>query len=178
QNIILMNGSSAHGGTGVSVSALGMLSMNESSLGSSYGNAYINTGGNVNLDDYSTIYGSPDVFMNVGGVININNDSAVEAGSPHTINLTFPLLTSGGFFVNGIEGVVFDGNTGFFANGVGAVLGDTLKVTYGGGGALAIPTEALIVAMGQSTKPPDSERDRDIFEDINDEKTKDAPVCR
>jgi hypothetical protein len=32
--------------------------------------------------------------------------------------------------------------------------------------------------MGESTKPPDPEKDKDVFEEIKDEKKKDAPVCR
>lgn len=147
----------------------------------------IKTGGNV-LVDQSMISGNPDVIMDVGGVININGSAAyggfaggISAGSVYTIHLTFPNLTSGGFFVNGIEGVVFDPatNTGFFADGSAAVLGTNLLVTYGGGvPALTIPTDALIVAMGESSKPPDPEKDKDVFEDLKKDKEKEAPVCR
>jgi filamentous hemagglutinin family protein len=158
-----------------------------SELGSS-GLMTVKTGGNV-LVDQSGIYGSPDVIMNVGGVVNINGSAAyggyagsISAGSSDTIHLTFTNLTSGGFSVNGIEGLVFDPatNTGFFANGSQAVLGDSLLVTYGGGGGatLNIPTDTLIVAMGESSKPPDPEKDKNVFEDVEEGKKKDAPVCR
>jgi hypothetical protein len=145
------------------------------------------TGGNV-LVDQSAIIGGPDVIMNVGGVITINGTAAygggIFAGSPQTIHLTFPNGTSGGFFVNGIEGVVFDPvtNTGFFANGSPAVPGDSLQVVYGSGAlsptptAPATPTNTLIVALNESTKPPDAEKDKNVFKEAEAEK--DAPVCR
>ena len=65
-----------------------------------------------------------------------------------------------------------------------AVLGSSLKVTYGGGGvvfggdALETPTQTLIVALGESTAPPEAEKDKDVFKEAEDDKKKDAPVCR
>ncbi|MDH4294098.1 MAG: hypothetical protein OEV84_08405, partial [Betaproteobacteria bacterium] len=157
------------------------MNMESSFLGSDGGNATVITGGNVTVNN-SFIYGNPDVNMTVGGSVFINGTLAspaqIEAGSPQTINLLFPILTGGGYFVNGIEGVVFDPvtNTGFFADGSPAILGTNLKVTYGG--ALNIPTDALIVAMGDSTKPPDPDKDKDIFKEQEDDEKKNAPVCR
>ncbi|MGV3627791.1 MAG: filamentous hemagglutinin N-terminal domain-containing protein [Betaproteobacteria bacterium] len=145
----------------------------------------IKTGGNV-LVDRSTIMGSPDVVMTVGGVININGTAAyggrIEAGSVQTILLDFLNLTSGGFSINGIAGVVYDPvtNTGFFANGSPASIGNGLFITYSGTNTTAPspPTDTLIVAMGESTKPPDPEKDKDVFEDTKKSKDKEAPVCK
>jgi filamentous hemagglutinin family protein len=155
-----------------------------STLGSFGGLTAVVTGGNV-LVDQSRILGNPDVLMTVGGVININGTMAyggrIEASSPSTIQLEFTNLTSGGFSINGIEGVVYDPvtNTGFFANGSPASIGNGLVVTYSGTTTtFSPPTDTLIVAMGESSKPPDPEKDKDVFEDIKDDKKKEAPVCR
>ncbi|MDP1671963.1 MAG: hypothetical protein Q8L65_02470, partial [Burkholderiales bacterium] len=145
------------------------------------------TGGNV-LVDQSTLYGSPDVFMQVGGLININGTVAyggkIEASSPSTINVNFT-SASGGFAVNGTAGLVYDPatNTGFFVNGSPASLGSGLNIIYSGTetppvSTLTIPTQNLIVAMGESSKPPDPEKDKDVFDDVEEKKKKDAPVCR
>ena len=185
-NNILLNNSTASGSTGLSVSALGSLSVtNNSDMSGGYGSAYINTGGNV-LVDQSTIYGSPDVFMQVGGVIDINGISGsrgrIEADSPSTINITFT-SASGDFSVNGMSGLIYDPatETGFWVNGAAPSLGNGLTIIYSGTppvSTLTVPTENLIIAMGESTKPPDPEKDKDVFEDIEEKKKKDAPVCR
>jgi hypothetical protein len=101
--------------------------------------------------------------------------------------VTFPNLSSGGYFVNGVEGKVYDAatGTGFIAGGSPAVLDSNLMVTYGGGSggvvlggeALEAPTQTLIVALGESTEPPEAEKDKDVFKDVEDDK-KDAPVCK
>ena len=190
---------SAYGGSSTTAVAGGNLSVlsgdlyggvSPSRLGSSlYGGATgittVKTGGNV-LVDHSQILGSPDVVMTVGGVIDINGTMAyggrIEASSPSTINLDFTNLTSGGFSINGIAGVVYDPvtNTGFFANGSPASIGNGLFVTYSGTNTTAPspPTDTLIVAMGESTKPPDAEKDKDVFDDLKKDKDKEAPVCR
>ncbi len=187
-NNIMVSASQGYGSTGLSISALGNLSVtNQSYMSGGGGNAFINTGGNV-LVDQSTIYGSPDVFMQVGGLININGTLAyggkIEASSPSTINVNFT-SASGGFAVNGTTGLVYDPatNTGFFVNGSPASLGNGLSIIYSGTEAppvstLTIPTENLIVAMGESSKPPDPEQDKDVFEDVEEKKKKEAPVCR
>jgi len=119
------------------------------------------------------------VVLKVGGEIFMNTGGQIYAGLPTTIYLTFPMLSSGGYTVNGVPGLVFDGSTGFFAGGSGAVLGTNLLVTYGGGASLDVPTETLIVAMNDSIKPPDAEKKKDIFEDESSlKKKKEAPVCR
>ncbi|MDP2396740.1 MAG: hypothetical protein Q8M53_00105, partial [Burkholderiales bacterium] len=149
------------------------------------GIATVITGGNV-LVDQSTLYGSPDVFMQVGGLININGTlvhlGRIEADSANTINVNFTSST-GGFSVNGVAGLVYDPvtQTGFWVDGGPASLGNGLNVIYTGTppvSTLTIPTENLIVAMGESSKPPDPEKDKDVFNDVEEKKKKDAPVCR
>ncbi|MDP1537852.1 MAG: filamentous hemagglutinin N-terminal domain-containing protein, partial [Burkholderiales bacterium] len=186
------------GGNSLTAVAGGNLSVlpdfygNPAELGSS-GLTTITTGGNV-LVDQSLIYGNPDVILNVGGVININGTvdypGVIEAATPSTIHLTFPMLVSGGFFVNGVEGAVTDATgSGFYNQGAPAVLGSNLMVTYGGNlpillppaifeEGLPIPTDTLIVAMGESIQPPAPEKDKDVFSETEDDKKKNAPVCR
>ena len=181
---------SAMGGTGATAVAGGSLTLNPnmymdpSFLGSYGGNTTVTTGGNVTVNN-SFISGNPDVMMTVGGVVNINGTSefpgGIEADVPLTIYLTFPKGLSGGYFINGIEGVVYDPatGTGFIAGGNPAILGTNLKVTYNGiVPTLSPPTDTLIVAMGESTKPPDPDKDKDIFKEQEDEEKKNAPVCR
>ncbi len=156
-------------------------------------NADVVTGGDVNVrggsapGTYAYLRGDPDINMIVGGTINIDIGTGgntaygqVIAGAPRTIAVGFPMLASGGFFVNGIENAVFDvqTNSGFLSGGLPAILGTNLLVTYGGGTVLNVPTDALIVAMGESTKPPDAEKDKDVFDDLKKDKDKEAPVCR
>lgn len=173
---VLMNNAFAFSKGGTIVTATGNLDvLNGSQLRSDY-LMNIGTGGNV-LVDSSSVYGYPDVSLTVGGNINMNNGGTIEAGSLTTIYAFFPMLVSGGYFVNGIEGVVYDSltSTGFMAGSSGAILGTNLLVTYGG--VQNVPTDALIVAMGESTKPPDPDKNKDIFQEVEDEK-KDVPVCR
>jgi filamentous hemagglutinin family protein len=82
----------------------------------------------------SSVVKGNDVDLTVGGVVNIHGGAAfarIESVSPETITLTFPNRSSGGFFVNGVENALSDGDSGFFANAEPAVLGQSLKVTYG-----------------------------------------------
>ncbi len=179
---VALDNSYLYAQSSASVGATGSLTLTNGASIYGGGNAFINTGGNVTVDS-SDILGNPDVFMTVGGVVNINNGGTIDASAPSTIHLTFPMLTIGGFFINGIEGVVFDSltGTGFRADGSPAILGTNLLVAYGGGGstpALNIPSDALIVALGKSTEPPDAEKDKDLFDDLKKGKEKEAPVCR
>ena len=92
--------------------------------------------GGANSSAYSVVRGE-DVDLTVGGVVNVSAGGAyaqIESSSPTTITLTFPNRSAGGFFVNGSEGVIYDEatNSGFLAGGQPAVLGQSLKVTYGG----------------------------------------------
>ncbi|MBI3069395.1 MAG: hypothetical protein HYY79_11120 [Betaproteobacteria bacterium] len=86
---------------------------------------------------FARLYGDPDVTLSVGGAIQMTAGTGsgayarIESASPTSINVTFPNLGSGGYFVNGVEGVVASGDSGFFAGGTPAVLGTNLLVTYG-----------------------------------------------
>jgi hypothetical protein len=88
---------------------------------------------------FSRIFGDPDVNLTVGGTITMNAGSGagafavIEAASVASINVSFPGLASGGYFVNGVEGVVFDSATssGFMAGGLPAVPGQGFNVSYG-----------------------------------------------
>jgi hypothetical protein len=182
-NVRLDNALAIGAGGSLVVGATGNLDVVNGSALIGGGNATIGVIGDV-LVDRSRIAGNPEVTMTVGGVINMNGESAyggtIEAGSVQTIFVNFPNLTSGGYFVNGIEGVVYDPDTstGFVALGDPAILDTNLFITYGGGPVLNIPTDALIVAMGESLEPPEAEKNKDIFEETEDEKKKNAPICR
>ena len=104
----------------------------------------IATSGNVGLSGgsgtgaFSRIFGDPDANMTVGGVIQMNAGSGagafavIEAASATSINITFPNLVSGGYFVNGVEGTVFDlaSGSGFIAGGLPAVPGLNFNISY------------------------------------------------
>ena len=132
--------------------------------------------------------------MRVGGVIRLaagsgaGSAATIESASPTSIYVFFPNLASGGYFVNGVEGVVYDAatGTGFIAGVSPAILASNLLITYGltaGGSALAgalleVPTQTLIVATGASITPPEPEKDKDIFEDIKSDKKDKPPLCK
>jgi filamentous hemagglutinin family protein len=178
---------------GVLVNAAGNLTVQDSQLGggAGYGLTSITTGGNV-IVNRGLIVGDPDVMLKVGGVINIDGtlsqQGAIHAISPNSVNINFPNSTSGGFFVSGTPNLIYDPatNTGFFVGNppVPAALGAGLVVTYGtDGGGIVLPSTVeqtifgtLITALGESTKSPDPDKNKDIFKE--EEKKKDAPVCR
>jgi filamentous hemagglutinin family protein len=181
-SITLDNDTSVHGDTGVGATASGTLTLDNSSTLSGGGNAIITTGGDVVVSNYSSIFGSPDVIKRVGGKVMMNSGGTIEAGTDTTIRLTFLKRTGTGFFVNGVEGVVYDSitGTGFLANGSPAVLGDSLKVDYLSSSTITVPTETLIVAMNNSTKPPEEQQSTGAMtsEDEKDKnKKKDLPIC-
>lgn len=106
------------------------------------------TGGNAR------IYGSPEVNLTVGGAINLTanaGSATIEAGLPTTIHILFPLRASGGYFVNGVENVVWDPatSTGFYAGGAPAILGSSLLITYGAGGLGAEVLAAINFINGE-----------------------------
>ncbi len=181
-NNIILNNAVAGGASGTTVNASGSLNvLNNSWLGAS-GITTILTGGNV-LVDQSVIYGNPDVVMTVGGNVSINGNSEVpgviEASAPVTIHLTFPLLSEGGYSINGISGITYDPltNTGFYADGLPAVLGTNLLVTYGG--TVQPPTDTLIVALAKSTEPPaDNSGTTGSNSEEEKKKKEETPVCR
>ncbi|MBI4192377.1 MAG: filamentous hemagglutinin N-terminal domain-containing protein [Betaproteobacteria bacterium] len=110
--------------------------------------------GDITVAGGGRIYGSPDVDLTVGGTIFINDPgSKIEAGSPVTIHVLFPLLSEGGYLINGAP-VVWDEltGTGFFADGLPAVLGQNLLIDYGlGAGALPPDVIAAINTLVDAT---------------------------
>jgi len=98
-------------------------------------------GNNVNVTGgmaggNARIYGSPDVNLTVGGGIYLTANAGtakIQADLPSTINILFPFRSSGGYFVNGVENLVWDEltSTGFFAGGAPGILGSTLLISYG-----------------------------------------------
>ncbi len=156
----------------------------DTTLGTYSSNTTVKTGGNVVVDNASII-GGPDVMMQVGGSVFVNGTLStpgrIEAGSVDTITLVLTGLTSGGFTVNGVSGALYDAltETGFFTNGSPAVLGDTMMVTYTGA-SISPPTDTLIVAMNQATKPPEEQKSTGAMEsedEKNKDKKKDLPIC-
>lgn len=164
-----------------------------------FDDAVVIAGGNVNVTGgngagtSAGILGSPDVNLVVGGSVNLqagNGSGAsatIAAGSIETITLDFPLRTSGGFSVNGQEGVVFDSatNTGFLVDGSPAVLGTNFFVAYFGESPTPpSPPPAVInqivVANELNTDviQPDQLSGAEAGEGVPDEKKKDLPVCR
>ncbi|HEU0290728.1 MAG TPA: hypothetical protein VFR39_08255, partial [Burkholderiales bacterium] len=91
-----------------------------------------NSGANALLEgmNVNLTVGTTAGFLNVAGGSN-GATAQISSVSPTTINVFFPNLGSGGYFVDGVEGAVTNGNTGFFAGGQPAVLAQNLIVTYG-----------------------------------------------
>ncbi len=186
---VITGGLTIQGGSGANASAL--VSSSGALTVSASGDVVL--AGGSGADSWAKLSGNPDaVLSSVGGAVRMNAGTGtnayaiIESVSPTTIYLTFPNAGSGGYFVNGVEGVVYDAgtHTGFVAGGNPAVLGQSLKVTYGGSSStvpsstLELPVQTLIVAAGESKEPPDAEKDKDVFKETEDEKKKDAPVCR
>ncbi|MCA3549038.1 MAG: hypothetical protein IOC78_05700, partial [Rhodobacter sp.] len=116
-------------------SGSGITAVNYSDVSS--GSYYPNSGlsvtalGDLSMDSNSRFYGFPDTNLSIGGNVYLSNNSKIEAGSPDTIFLVFTSGASSNFFVNGAPGVVSDGGTGFFAGGDPAQLGINMFVTNG-----------------------------------------------
>ncbi|MEW6313419.1 MAG: filamentous hemagglutinin N-terminal domain-containing protein [Pseudomonadota bacterium] len=112
-----------------------------------YGGAqHITVGGDLTLSGgsgsnaYARIAGNPDIGsaaqpVSVGGVIRLNNgtgsNARIESDQILSIYIHFPNLYAGGYFVNGVESVVADADTGFFTAGMAAILDGNLHITYG-----------------------------------------------
>jgi filamentous hemagglutinin family protein len=105
----------------------------------------VSAGQDVNVaggdDDFtaSSIYGGAEVDMTVGGTVHIDagggegSSAQIAANSSDTIFVHFfGSLTSGGYFVNGQEGVIYDtaSESGFAVNDVAAVLNQNLFIDY------------------------------------------------
>lgn len=137
---------------------VGSLSMTRSTVGDSSGmtptNINITSNGNVVLNDGSDIVADQEVRMLVGGRLYLNSggsgESHISTFSNNTIYLTFPTLFSGGYFMDGVEGVLFSSVnpfTGFFTGSsldTLAILNTNLFITYA-------PAGALTNIVGQTT---------------------------
>lgn len=188
---VLIDGSYAYGGNGSAnstnvVTGGNLHVVNLGQLGTYGSNTNVDAGGSV-LVDRSTVRGYPDINMKVGGTININGTMVepgrIAAESPHTINISFPNQSSGGFFVNGVA-TVFDAatNSGFFVVGDPAVLGTNMFVTYGTGTTISPPVDTLIVALTQAAKPPAEQQSTGTTSTTEEDKDKTVKkgtmVCR
>ncbi len=126
-----------------------------SELASTGGSLAVATGGDVVVKGgsgsgaYARMYGNPDVVQTLGGTAHITAGSGsgayaqIAAAAPTTIYLSLANLSNGGFFVNGVENLVYDPptNTGFTAGGLAAILGQNLLVTYGNATGTALPPQ-------------------------------------
>lgn len=79
--------------------------------------------------------GSPTLPVTIFGALRIEGTetapAVLESVSPASVYLFFPLLGSGGVFVNGVE-QTSSGLSGIFADAVPAVAGTNLFISYGG----------------------------------------------
>lgn len=117
----------------------------------------------------SRIYGGSETLIVSGGPIVLGSGTSlakIEAGSADSIFLSFPLLSTDGFIVDGVANAITSSTnsaTGFFANGSPAILDQNLHVTYGGlGGEVAT---FLNHAFKESTKSdslvlPDNDKNK------------------
>lgn len=87
---------------------------------------------------FARILGYSDINLTVGGFLTLNAGSGEGAWAriqtvsrDLVIRLHFPNLMSGGFFVNGIEGLLRDGHTGFLSENGVAAPDHQLITTYG-----------------------------------------------
>ena len=79
-----------------------------------------------------------DIDLTVGGSLLLDSGAGfgsfarVQTLLPASLTrVRFPNLSSGGYFVNGVEGSYRDGFTGFFAGPLPAKPGKRLVTTYG-----------------------------------------------
>ena len=86
--------------------------------------AVLSSGSNVDL----TVGGQVRVDAGSGDLSLARIQTEIRDG---VIHITFPNLTSGGYFVNGVEGDNHQGQTGFFTLNKPAKLGSTLQIDYG-----------------------------------------------
>lgn len=94
--------------------------------------------GGSGLGAFGWLLSNQDINLTVGGNLRLNSGSGfgsfarIQAGgSGSEITVRFPNLSSGGYFVNGVEGRISQGLTGFFTGIKPAQLGDTLIIKYG-----------------------------------------------
>jgi filamentous hemagglutinin family protein len=125
-------------------------------------NIDITSYGNVVLSDGSEIIADQEIQMLIGGKLYLNSGgsgaSHISTYSNNTIYLTFPTLFSGGYFLDGVEGVLFSPTnpfTGFFTGNflnTPAILNTNLFITYAPLGAIT-DTVAQTTTTTQVTNP-------------------------
>ena len=104
----------------------------------------ISAGGDVSImggsgdGAFARILGYSDIKLTVGGFITLGAGTGLDswariqtASRDSVITLNFPNLASGGYFVNGIEGLLRDGHTGFLSGNGVAAPGHQLITIYG-----------------------------------------------
>jgi hypothetical protein len=97
----------------------------------------VNVAGGAGAGSFARIYGFPDVRMIVQNGITLTDGgpgayARIEAQSPTSIYISFPLLSSGGYTLNGVQQVYDTLSTGgFVAGGAAAILDQNLLISYG-----------------------------------------------
>jgi hypothetical protein len=97
-----------------------------------------NVAGGAGAGSFARVYGFPDVKMIVQSGITMTDGAGagayarIEAQSPTSIYISFPLLSSGGYTLNGVQQVYDPLSTGgFVAGGAAAILDQNLLISYG-----------------------------------------------
>jgi hypothetical protein len=151
------------------------------------GNVVVAGGSGSGAD--AVILGIPDVTMSVGGTVQLVGDTSsgsaarIEAGSPLTIHLTFPLLATDGFSVNGVVNAIVDDTSnpvsGFFVEGSAAVLGQNLFVSYGGAPPPPIETLPPLIPpeVVDPPQPPAEVTSGSAGSTQDEEEKKKLPFC-
>ena len=181
------------------VAAAGSVTFTDTSrLIATSGDAIVEVGGDITLENGSYIKAGNDVELVLNGpdsVLTLNSvpgaPSYIWAMSPNTIYLDFPLLSSGGVVINGESTITTGaGDSGFFV-GPGqtpAAPGAGLMLTYGGGEGLqestvttdllravlnAVPAEELTQEERDRRKEEEEERKKREGDKFGDEDKKD-----
>jgi hypothetical protein len=112
-------------------------------LVTSTGPMRVQTGGDLSIAGGSgllataMLYGKDDVRLTVGDALRLDRGTGllafarVQADFGDKIYVEFPNRSSGGYFVDGVEGVTNRGLDGFFTGLLPAVRGRSLILTYG-----------------------------------------------
>ena len=94
--------------------------------------------GGSGFGSFGWVLSSKDINLDVGGNLRLDSGTGLlsfarmQTVHPTSkIKVFFPNLSSGGYFVNGVEGAYRDGLSGFFAGPPPAKPGQRLITTYG-----------------------------------------------
>lgn len=122
------------GGSGVDASAVVTAS---GPTNVTVGNDLILAGGS-GQNAQALLFSNSDINLTIGGALRLNAGSGDNAWArvqtathDSMINISFPNLSSGGYFVNDIEGALRRGLTGILSGSGVAVPDQTLDITYG-----------------------------------------------